>query len=54
MGDKLESKRMMQKAGVPVVPSWSGDPPVVNFPFWSKPSAAAAEKECGWSKLLQH
>ncbi len=36
MGDKLESKRVMQKAGVPVVPTWSGDPPVSEFPLLVK------------------
>src|SRR5215831_7981908 len=32
MGDKLESKRVMQKAGVPVVPAWNADPPLSEFP----------------------
>src|SRR5262249_23133929 len=32
MGDKLESKRVMERSGVPVVPMWSGDPPVSDFP----------------------
>lgn len=36
MGDKLESKRVMQKAGVPVVPAWSGDPPAGEFPVLVK------------------
>src|SRR5437016_5071470 len=27
MGDKIESKRVMEKAGVPVVPSWTTAPP---------------------------
>jgi acetyl/propionyl-CoA carboxylase alpha subunit len=36
MGDKLESKRMMQKAGVPVVPIWNGDPPANEFPVLVK------------------
>ncbi len=36
MGDKLESKRVMQEAGVPVVPSWSGTPPASEFPVLVK------------------
>jgi acetyl/propionyl-CoA carboxylase alpha subunit len=36
MGDKLESKRTMQKAGVPVVPTWDGDPPANEFPVLVK------------------
>jgi len=36
MGDKLESKLLMRKAGVPVVPSWDGDPPKSEFPVLVK------------------
>jgi acetyl-CoA carboxylase biotin carboxylase subunit len=36
MGDKLESKRLMQKAGVPVVPMWNGEPPAGEFPVLVK------------------
>jgi len=36
MGDKLESKRIMQKAGVPVVPTWNGEPPANEFPLLVK------------------
>ena len=36
MGDKLESKQIMQKAGVPVVPVWNGDPPANEFPVLVK------------------
>src|SRR5215468_2682423 len=32
MGDKVESKRIMQKAGVPVVQSWDNAPPEAEFP----------------------
>src|SRR5262249_35018432 len=32
MGDKLESKRVMRRAGVPVVPSWDGTPPASEYP----------------------
>lgn len=36
MGDKLESKRMMRDAGVPVVPAWDGDPPASEYPVLVK------------------
>jgi acetyl-CoA carboxylase biotin carboxylase subunit len=36
MGDKLESKRMMQEAGVPVVPTWDGTPAAAEFPVLVK------------------
>jgi acetyl/propionyl-CoA carboxylase alpha subunit len=36
MGDKLESKRRMQKAGVPVVPAWTEEPPAQEFPVLVK------------------
>ena len=36
MGDKLESKRVMEGAGVPVVPMWNGDPPASEFPVLVK------------------
>jgi acetyl/propionyl-CoA carboxylase alpha subunit len=36
MGDKLESKKLMQKAGVPVVPSWDRTPPESEFPVLVK------------------
>ena len=36
MGDKLESKRMMREAGVPVVPAWDGNPPAAEFPVLVK------------------
>src|SRR5207237_333327 len=36
MGDKLESKRVMQEAGVPVVPAWNGDPPDFEYPVLVK------------------
>jgi acetyl/propionyl-CoA carboxylase alpha subunit len=36
MGDKLESKRVMEEAGVPVVPMWNGDPPANEFPVLVK------------------
>ncbi len=36
MGDKLESKRLMQKAGVPVVPAWTENPPASEFPVLVK------------------
>src|SRR6185295_16564214 len=36
LGDKLESKRVMQSAGVPVVPIWEGSPPASEFPVLVK------------------
>jgi len=36
MGDKLESKRVMQKAGIPVVPTWDGSPPESEYPVLVK------------------
>jgi acetyl/propionyl-CoA carboxylase alpha subunit len=36
MGDKLESKRLMREAGVPVVPTWDGNPPASEFPVLVK------------------
>src|SRR5262245_2655359 len=36
MGDKVESKRIMQKAGVPVVQSWNEAPQESEFPVLVK------------------
>jgi acetyl-CoA carboxylase biotin carboxylase subunit len=36
MGDKLESKRVMRRAGVPVVPSWDEPPPASEYPVLVK------------------
>ena len=36
MGDKLESKRVVQQAGVPIVPIWDGNPPATEFPVLVK------------------
>jgi acetyl/propionyl-CoA carboxylase alpha subunit len=36
MGDKLESKRVMQQAGIPIVPAWNGSPPRSEFPVLVK------------------
>jgi len=36
MGDKLESKRVMEAAGVPVVPTWNGTPPDSEYPVLVK------------------
>jgi acetyl-CoA carboxylase biotin carboxylase subunit len=36
MGDKLESKRLMREAGVPVVPTWDGNVPASEFPVLVK------------------
>ena len=44
MGDKLESKRVMQQAGVPVVPSWDGNPPASEFPVLVKATGGGGGK----------
>src|SRR5262245_42401685 len=45
MGDKLESKRVMQKAGVPVVPAWpDGSPPPSEFPVLVKAAGGGGGK----------
>jgi acetyl-CoA carboxylase biotin carboxylase subunit len=44
MGDKLESKRAMQKAGVPVVPSWTEKPPAAEFPVLVKAAGGGGGK----------
>ena len=36
MGDKLESKRLMREAGVPVLATWDGNPPASEFPVLVK------------------
>jgi 3-methylcrotonyl-CoA carboxylase alpha subunit len=36
MADKLESKRIMQRAGVPIVPSWDSAPPQSEYPVLVK------------------
>lgn len=36
MGDKLKSKRLMQAAGVPVVPAWDESPPASEYPVLVK------------------
>ena len=36
MGNKLESKRVMQQAGIPIVPVWNGSPPPSEFPVLVK------------------
>lgn len=44
LGDKLESKRVMQQAGVPVVPVWEGDPPASEFPVMVKAAGGGGGK----------
>jgi acetyl/propionyl-CoA carboxylase alpha subunit len=45
MGDKLESKRLMQKSGVPVVPAWpDGNPPPSEFPVLVKAAGGGGGK----------
>jgi acetyl-CoA carboxylase biotin carboxylase subunit len=36
MGDKLESKGVMERAGVPIVPVWDGEPPASEYPVLVK------------------
>ena len=36
MGDKLEARRLMQAAGVPVLPAWESSPPASEYPVLVK------------------
>ena len=51
MGDKLESKRVMQQAGVSVVPAWNGNPPAAEFPVLVKAVGGGGGKGM---RLVQH
>src|SRR4051812_29311009 len=51
MGDKLESKRVMQMAGVPVVPSWETTPPDSEFPVLVKAVGGGGGKGM---RLVEH
>ncbi|PYR97525.1 MAG: acetyl-CoA carboxylase biotin carboxylase subunit [Acidobacteria bacterium] len=44
MGDKLESKRLMQEAHVPVVPTWNGEPPDSEYPVLVKATGGGGGK----------
>src|SRR5262249_6858461 len=44
MGDKLESKRVMREAGVPVVPIWEGEPPDSEYPVLVKATGGGGGK----------
>jgi len=46
MGDKIESKRIMQKAGVPIVPAWTDGslPPASEFPVLVKAAGGGGGK----------
>src|SRR5881409_2859823 len=44
MGDKLESKRVMQEAGVPVVPIWQDEPPDSEYPVLVKAAGGGGGK----------
>src|SRR6058998_111272 len=44
MGDKLESKRVMQEAGVPVVAIWEGEPPDSEYPVLVKATGGGGGK----------
>src|SRR5438093_5601791 len=47
MGDKLESKRLMEAAGVPVVPTWNGTPPDSEYPVLVKAVGGGGGKGMG-------
>ncbi len=51
MGDKLESKRIMGQAGVPVVPSWDSTPPESEFPVLVKAVGGGGGKGM---RLVEH
>ena len=51
MGDKLESKRVMQKGGVPVVPTWNGNPPESEYPVLVKAVGGGGGKGM---RLVEH
>ena len=44
MGDKLESKRLMQEARVPVVPTWNSEPPDSEYPVLVKATGGGGGK----------
>jgi acetyl-CoA carboxylase biotin carboxylase subunit len=44
MGDKLESKRVIKTAAVPVVPSWDENPPAAEFPVLVKAAGGGGGK----------
>jgi acetyl-CoA carboxylase biotin carboxylase subunit len=44
LGDKLESKRVMREAGVPVVPSWEDTAPLSEFPVLVKAAGGGGGK----------
>jgi acetyl-CoA carboxylase biotin carboxylase subunit len=51
MGDKLESKRLMREANVPVVPSWDADPPASEYPVLVKAVGGGGGKGM---RLVEH
>jgi acetyl/propionyl-CoA carboxylase alpha subunit len=44
MGDKLESKRVMQQAGIPIVPTWNENPRDSDFPVLVKAAGGGGGK----------
>src|SRR5262249_27304400 len=44
MGDKVESKKVMRGAGVPVVPAWDANPPEGEFPVLVKAAGGGGGK----------
>ena len=51
MGDKLESKRVMHEAGVPVVPAWTENPPESEYPVLVKAVGGGGGKGM---RLVEH
>jgi len=51
MGDKIASKRLMQRAGVPTVPSWDLNPPEAEFPVLVKAVGGGGGKGM---RLVEH
>jgi len=51
MGDKLESKRVMKDAGVPVVPTWDAEPPANAYPVLVKAVGGGGGKGM---RLVEH
>jgi acetyl/propionyl-CoA carboxylase alpha subunit len=44
MGDKVEAKARMQRAGIPVVPMWPSDPPAEEYPVLVKATGGGGGK----------
>src|SRR5262249_54587154 len=51
MGDKVKSKQVMYAAGVPVVPTWEGEPPESEYPVLVKATGGGGGKGM---RLVEH